>query len=76
MERVEVLRGSQGTLFGLTSSAGVINMVTGAPDPAKFEAKAHIDYSSHGHVSSDFGRLMLRALATRRSLRRGRCAPA
>ena len=31
LQRVEVLKGPQGTLFGLTSSAGVINMVTAAP---------------------------------------------
>jgi len=62
MDRVEVLRGPQGTLFGLTSSAGVINMVTIAPDPAKFETLAHLDYSSDGHASSDFGRQTLRAV--------------
>ena len=63
MERVEVLRGPQGTLFGLTSSAGVINMVTVAPDPSKIEFKAHADYSANGHVGSDFGRETLRAVA-------------
>jgi len=55
MQRVEVLRGPQGTLFGLTSSAGVINMVTVAPDPTRFEAKVHVDYSNKGTVDSGFG---------------------
>lgn len=55
MQRVEVLRGPQGTLFGLTSSAGVINMVTVAPDPTKFETKLHVDYSDKGTAGSKFG---------------------
>jgi iron complex outermembrane receptor protein len=61
MERVEVLRGPQGTLFGLTSSAGVINMVTVAPDPSKFESKAHLDLSGDGTAGSKFGEQTLRA---------------
>src|SRR5271154_5943895 len=55
LQRVEVLKGPQGTLFGLTSSAGVINMVTGAPDPTKFYATAHVDYSDDGKFGSKFG---------------------
>ena len=62
VQRVEVLRGPQGTLFGLTSSAGVINMVTNAPDPSGFKASAHVDYSNHGTASSDFGQALLRGV--------------
>jgi len=62
MQRVEVLRGPQGTLFGLTSSAGVINMVTVAPDPARIEARAHLDYSNDGTAGSRFGQQTLRAV--------------
>jgi iron complex outermembrane recepter protein len=62
MKQVEVLKGPQGTLFGLTSSAGVINMTTVAPDPAKFEVKAQIDYSDDGKFSSQFGEETVRAV--------------
>ena len=41
--RVEVLEGPQGTLFGRNSSAGLLNVVTNAPDPKKFEVIGHGD---------------------------------
>ena len=62
VQRVEVLRGPQGTLFGLTSSAGVINMVTNAPDPSGLKASAHLDYSDHGTAGSEFGQQLLRGV--------------
>lgn len=41
--RVEVLMGPQGTLFGRNSSAGVVNIVTNAPDPSRREMAAHLE---------------------------------
>src|SRR5471030_1252581 len=48
VSRVEVLEGPQGTLFGSNSSAGIINIVTNAPDPGKFEAIGHVDAGTRG----------------------------
>lgn len=36
IERVEVLRGPQGTLFGQNSTGGVVNVVSAQPDPSGF----------------------------------------
>jgi iron complex outermembrane receptor protein len=44
--RVELLEGPQGTLFGRNSSAGVLNIVTNAPNPARFESAGHADIGS------------------------------
>ena len=38
INRVEVLEGPQGTLYGASSEAGTIRMITNRPDPTKFSA--------------------------------------
>jgi len=53
--RVEVLKGPQGTLFGLTTSAGVINITTKAPDFTAFSARIRTELSDEGTAGSGYG---------------------
>ena len=46
IERIEVLRGPQGTLFGRNASAGLINIVSKSPE-FKFGAKGEITYGNY-----------------------------
>lgn len=49
IERLEVLRGPQGTLFGRTTTAGAINITT--QDPSfEPEARAELTYGNYGFI--------------------------
>ena len=47
LERVEVLRGPQGTLFGRNATGGVINFVTAKPDLSGVGASATLQYGNY-----------------------------
>jgi iron complex outermembrane receptor protein len=52
LNRIEVLNGPQGTLYGATSLGGTIKYITNAPDMASFGADVGLQVSStdHGHI--------------------------
>ncbi len=50
VERIEVLRGPQGTLYGRNSTAGVVNLITRKPDYEGFSGLAEITAGDYGLV--------------------------
>ena len=50
LERVEVLRGPQGTLFGRNATAGVVNVVTAKPRMGEFQASGDAEYGNFNAI--------------------------
>lgn len=50
LERVEVLRGPQGTLFGRNATSGVVNFVTAKPDLGAFGASGELEYGNYNSI--------------------------
>src|ERR1700736_2223294 len=49
IERIEVLAGPTGTLYGASSQAGTIRIITNKPDPSKFAASYDLSINSVAH---------------------------
>ncbi|WP_298670771.1 TonB-dependent receptor [uncultured Sphingomonas sp.] len=50
LERVEVLRGPQGTLFGRNATSGVVNFITAKPRTDKLAASGEAEYGNYNSV--------------------------
>ncbi|WP_367126585.1 TonB-dependent receptor plug domain-containing protein, partial [Polaromonas sp. 16-63-31] len=53
LARVEALAGPQGTLYGASSMAGTLKLVTNAPDPSALYGSVGVEFNNVAH--GDFG---------------------
>ncbi len=52
LERIEVLRGPQGTLFGRNATSGVVNFISAKPDLSGFSASGEVEYGNFDSVKA------------------------
>ena len=69
LERIEVLRGPQGTLFGQNSTGGTVNVVSKLPSFDGFEGKSDITLGNYGltKIRGSFNTPISSSVATRNS---------
>lgn len=53
LERVELLRGPQGTLYGSGALGGTVRFISNKPNVEEFEGKASVDYSQSKYSDGD-----------------------
>ena len=49
LERVEILKGPQGTLYGRNSVAGAVNLISASPEPGEWSGKLTAEYGRFNH---------------------------
>jgi outer membrane receptor protein involved in Fe transport len=55
IERIEVLRGPQGTLFGRNASAGLIHVISKKPNMNQLEGFGSLTYGNYDYIRADAG---------------------
>jgi iron complex outermembrane receptor protein len=68
IQRIEVLEGPQGTLYGASSQAGTVRIITNKPDPSKFESGYDlegnkVDHGGFGWQAQGFVNIPLSSIA-------------
>ncbi len=52
VDRVEILRGPQGTLYGRNNIAGSVNIISNLPDPERLGGEIGVDFSRFGTLTA------------------------
>ncbi|TVR19604.1 MAG: TonB-dependent receptor [Balneolaceae bacterium] len=55
LERIEVIKGSQSTLYGTDAIAGVVNLITRTGGDAPFQAAGRLSYGTYNTFNSTLG---------------------
>lgn len=53
LERVEVLKGPQGTLYGRNATGGAVNVIPKRPQLGQFGGEVHLDYGNYNAIRAE-----------------------